>query len=520
MRVERIDGRYELTEQISSGGMGSVWRGYDVVLDREVAIKLIRVDQVVTKAQAEEFSQRFQREARVTARIRHHGVPQVYDAVLDASYENVYLVMELIDGTPLRNYIDPSTPLPLAWVAAVAAQIATVLSHAHALPVVHRDLKPDNILVTRDGAVKVIDFGIAAMLDPDAKRLTSTGQIIGTLRYMSPESVHGLRVTPRSDLYALGCIMHEMACGSPIFPSESQVELMHLHAHVEPTPLRELRPDVPAEFERLVLDLVRKDPAARPSDAYAVYELLLPFLPGPDSAVPPTELYLSGFPDPTRVFRRPNAPLETDQIEPTRSLRPEMPPTAPLSAMHLQTAIENAERRYYELWEEQRFAQAADALSSVIASAGEVHGPDNAKVLNLRSLVAIAIELSGDHRSARREFDSLAAAYRRIEGKFSESAWDCRASAARCRMALGDIEEGLADMEHLVAEAVELTSDGSEASLRLRAQYGELLAGAGDFAGARDVLRPLYDDICLIKGPEDELAVEVAASLKDIVGDP
>ncbi|MBO0881010.1 MAG: serine/threonine protein kinase [Mycobacterium sp.] len=515
MRVERIDGRYELTEQISSGGMGSVWRGYDIVLDREVAIKLIRVDQVVTKTQAEEFSQRFQREARVTARIRHHGVPQVYDAVLDASFENVYLVMELIDGTSLHDYIDPTVPLPLTWVAAIAAQIATVLSHAHALPVVHRDLKPDNILVTRDGAVKVIDFGIAALLDPDAKRLTSTGQVIGTLRYMSPESVHGLRVTPRSDLYALGCIMHEMACGTPLFTSESQIELMNLHAYAEPTPLRQLRADVPAEFETLVLDLVRKDSAARPDDAYAVYESLLPLLPGPGSSLPPTEPTLSGVPDPTRVFRRPNAPMESDHV-PSRAQRPLMPPTVPLSAMHLQTAIDNAERRYYELMDEQRFAQAADALNSVIVSAAEVRGRDNVKVLGLRNLVAYALELSGDHRSARREFDSLAAAYQRVEGKFSENAWDCRASVARCRMALGDIEDGLADMEQLVAYVTELSGDGSEPALRLRQQYGELLAGAGDVAGARDVLQPLYDDVCLIKGADDELAVELVQMLHDL----
>jgi serine/threonine protein kinase len=130
--------------------------------------------------------------------VRHHGVPQVYDAVLDASFEMVYLVMEFIDGIPLRDYIDPDTRLPLSWVAAVAAQIATVLSHAHALPVVHRDLKPDNVLVTRDGAVKVIDFGIAALLDQDVPKLTTTGQQIGTLRYMAPERVHGLRVTPRT----------------------------------------------------------------------------------------------------------------------------------------------------------------------------------------------------------------------------------------------------------------------------------------------------------------------------------
>src|SRR5690606_5724736 len=108
------------------------------------------------------------------------------------------------------------------WVASVAAQIATVLSYAHALPVVHRDLKPGNVLITRDGAVKVIDFGIAAILDSSAPKLTITGQQIGTLRYMAPERVHGRRVTPLSDLYALGCLIHEMISGRPLFEADSE----------------------------------------------------------------------------------------------------------------------------------------------------------------------------------------------------------------------------------------------------------------------------------------------------------
>src|SRR5690606_3876059 len=121
--------------------------------------KLIRADVVAAPEQADEFAKRFRREARLTARIRHHGVPQVYDAVLDLPYDRVYLVMELVHGEPLRSFIDPDAPLPIPWAAAIGAQVATVLSYAHAVPAVHRDLKPDNIMVTRDGAVKVLDFG-------------------------------------------------------------------------------------------------------------------------------------------------------------------------------------------------------------------------------------------------------------------------------------------------------------------------------------------------------------------------
>ncbi|MET8129030.1 serine/threonine-protein kinase [Streptomyces sp. NPDC005065] len=154
MPQEARSDRYELLEELSHGGMGDVWRGYDPVLDRPVAVKLVRQAVNATPAMAEEFAKRFKREARVTARIQHPGVPQVYDAVLDASYEQLYLVMELVDGIPLGDYIDPDQPLPM--------------SHAHAVPVAHRGLKPANILVAEDGTVKVLDFGIAAVLRTDA----------------------------------------------------------------------------------------------------------------------------------------------------------------------------------------------------------------------------------------------------------------------------------------------------------------------------------------------------------------
>jgi serine/threonine protein kinase len=212
-----VVGRYELVERISVGGMGTVWRGYDAVLDRPVAVKLIRPDRLVEPGQAEDFARRFRREARVTARIGHHGVPQVYDAVLAPPCDRVYLVMELIRGTDLRTYITTGVPLPVTWAVAIAAQIATVLSYAHAVPVVHRDLKPENVLITPDGALKVLDFGIAAILGTGTTKITATGHPVGTSRYMSPEQIRGAQVTPQSDLYALGCVLYELLCGRSVF---------------------------------------------------------------------------------------------------------------------------------------------------------------------------------------------------------------------------------------------------------------------------------------------------------------
>src|SRR5690606_25654513 len=342
--------------------MGTVWRGYDSVLDREVAVKLIRADVVATPEQADEFAKRFRREARLTARIRHHGVPQVYDAVLDLPYDRVYLVMELVHGEPLRSFIDPDAPLPIPWAAAIGAQVATVLSYAHAAPAVHRDLKPDNIMVTLDGAVKVLDFGIAAILRRDVTRITATGSVVGTTRYMSPEQIKGGQVSPRSDLYALGCILHELVTGRHLFTSDNEFTLMQQHVTVAPTPVRQLRPDAPEALERLILDLLAKAPDQRPADAYAVYRRLLPLLPPPGADPLPAGRAPTRLPDPTRIYRLPNAPRPADDEATAPPQRPRAAATPPPASTRLNDAINAAVAHSDTLLEEERFTQAAEAL--------------------------------------------------------------------------------------------------------------------------------------------------------------
>lgn len=517
MPVRTIADRYELIEEIGSGGMGTIWRGYDTVLDREVAVKAIRPDMLFTPERIADLAERFRREARVTARIQHHGVPQVYDAVLNAdSADRLYLVMQYIKGRNLRSYIDPADPLPIAWAAATAAQIATVLSHAHAIPVVHRDLKPDNVLVTDDGTVKVLDFGIAAILRRDVTKITVTGAPMGTSRYMSPEQVNAAQVTPQSDLYGLGCVLHELLSGTPVFDGNSQYELWKQHSSAAPEPLRRLRADVPPELEELVLDLLAKKPEQRPTDAYAVYERLLPFLPSPGSPALATSRRLGEMPDPTLLYRQPNAPRPRTRrptpvpAPPTVAHAPTTPPT------QLRNDIDEALRLSTQLLGSERFAQAADVVEAVIGPAARMLGSESPDLLRLRFHRALILFLGGDSRAALPEFDSLADAYARTAGPSSDRALECRRYAAHCRANLGQNTVALDQFRRLLNDVANADSHASELALDIRFSIGMLLLSAADKAAAENVFESLYQDHLVINGPDDERTREIADILTRI----
>ncbi|MFG2546584.1 protein kinase [Streptomyces sp. NPDC048594] len=524
-------GRYELIEEIESGGMGTVWRGYDAVLDREIAVKLIRPDVVASPAQAEEFARRFEREARVTARIGHHGVPQVFDAVLDeASYDRLYLVMEYVRGISLRRVLagtedGAAARLPVSWAASIAAQICTVLSYAHAIPVVHRDLKPDNVLIAADGTVKVLDFGIAKLLHTDVTRLTATGSRIGTSRYMPPEQIDGAQITPLSDLYALGCVLHELLAGEPVFSGDNDYQLLHQHMDVPPKPLRTLRPEVPEDLEALTLDLLAKVPEQRPVDAYAVYKRLSPHLPQPGSAAEPVALTHGGspsevpaVPDPTVVYRQPNAPLRR-----TTTPAPSPEPTAPVPVparvdTALRDAIRDAYARSADLAESGRFAQAADVLKAVIATAATALGAHNPRVLGLRRQRAAVLMAGEDFRRALPEFDALAAVYARTSGPAGESALECRRHAAHCRANLGQATAALHEFQEVLEVVSDVAGDASETALDLRRSIGLLLFSEGRRTEAEGVLDALHEDMCVLLGEDDEETREIADLLARLRG--
>ncbi|HEY9440269.1 MAG TPA: serine/threonine-protein kinase [Streptomyces sp.] len=519
MPEQAIAGRYELLEPLSSGGMGDVWRGYDAVLDRPVAVKVIRQQAVAGSPQlAGEFAKRFKREARITARIQHPGVPQVYDAVLDdadTTYERLFLVMELVDGVPLSAYIRPEHPLPVSWAVAVAAQVATVLSYAHEVPVIHRDLKPSNILVARDGTVKVLDFGIAAILRTDVTKLTATGSPVGTYQYMAPEQVRGGRVSPQTDLYALGCVLHELLGGRLLFSADSEYLVMYQHVNAAPTPLRVLRPDVPEALEELVLHLLLKAPEARPADVQEVYERLRPFLPPPGERPAPGEAGPEGAPDPTGIFRRPYAPRARAGAGAGAGV-PSPPAGAPGAVPvpeRLQEEIKEAYAHSDALLEEERFTQAAEVLGEIIEPAARAMGSENRHVLKLRMRRAAVRLLGGDYRAALPEFDALADAYARTGGPSSDRARACRTQAARCRAELGQVTDALAALREVLDVVRSVDGDASEEAVELRRDIGMLLLAQGRAAEAGRVLVPLYDDLCLVVGADDEMAQEVAEAL-------
>ncbi|MCF2533028.1 serine/threonine protein kinase [Yinghuangia sp. KLBMP8922] len=284
--------------------MGQVWKAYDRTLQRRVAVKLLRSD-LAGSTDRHTLERRFLRECRVTAGIDHPGLVTVYDAGMDDS--DLYLVMQLLDGMDLGDLIAEHEPVPWEWAVAVAAQICSVLAAIHAAPVVHRDLKPRNVMVRRDGTVKVLDLGVAAVLDPDSTKLTSTGALPGSPAYMAPEQALTGLAEPRSDLYALGCLMYEMLAGRAPFTAPTALAVLQRHLTDRPEPIGSHRPDVPAGLDRLVADLLEKQPEDRPASAQEVYRRLVPLMPqaarDADAALAPSIAM-----DPTRPLRHPAAP--------------------------------------------------------------------------------------------------------------------------------------------------------------------------------------------------------------------
>ena len=261
-----VAGRYELEELVGTGGMSSVYRAHDRLLERKVALKILH-PRLVDDA---EYVERFRREAQAVAQLAHPNIVTVIDRGEDDGRQ--FIVFEYVGGDNLKQVVEREGALPISQVIAYAIEIAEGLAFAHGRGIVHRDVKPQNVLLNGDGRAKVTDFGIARSLDVD-KGVTQTGTVLGTSSYIAPEQASGQPVDERSDVYSLGVVLFELITGELPFPGENFVAVAMQHVH-EPAPrVLDRRGDVPPRLAALVDRMLAKDHAERPSMDDVIREL-------------------------------------------------------------------------------------------------------------------------------------------------------------------------------------------------------------------------------------------------------
>ncbi|MGE8204131.1 Stk1 family PASTA domain-containing Ser/Thr kinase [Heyndrickxia sp. NPDC080065] len=251
----RISDRYKIISMIGGGGMANVYLARDIILDRDVAIKILRLD----FANEQEFIHRFQREAQSATSLNHPNIVNIYD--VGEEEDIYYIVMEYVDGMTLKQYIQQYYPISVEKTLDIMEQLVSAISNAHQHQIIHRDIKPQNILIDHNGVVKITDFGIAMALS--ATSITQTNSVLGSVHYLSPEQARGGMATRKSDIYALGIVMFELLTGRLPFSGESAVSIALKHLQTETPSLRRWNPNIPQSVENIVLKATTKDPFQR-----------------------------------------------------------------------------------------------------------------------------------------------------------------------------------------------------------------------------------------------------------------
>ncbi|WP_264737425.1 Stk1 family PASTA domain-containing Ser/Thr kinase [Cytobacillus firmus] len=255
IKGRRLSGRYKILDMIGGGGMANVYLAHDMILDRDVAVKVLRMD----FAEDEEFIRRFHREAQSATSLAHPNIVNIYDVGEEDSI--YYIVMEYVDGQTLKQYIQQNSPIRIDDALEIMKQLTSAISHAHQNHIIHRDIKPHNILIDRHGNVKITDFGIAMALS--ATSITQTNSVLGSVHYLSPEQARGGMANRKSDIYSLGIVMFELLTGRLPFSGESAVSIALKHLQSETPSLKRWNPSIPQSVENIVLKATAKDPFHR-----------------------------------------------------------------------------------------------------------------------------------------------------------------------------------------------------------------------------------------------------------------
>lgn len=308
MQQKILNNRYELEQKIGEGGMARVYRGRDLRLNRSIAVKVLHSHYATDAG----FLQRFHHEAQAAANLRHPNIVDVYDVGQDGDIH--YIVMEYVEGSDLKGVIARNGPLPIEQAVAIAEAVARALEAAHRIGLVHRDIKPQNIIVGPQGQVKITDFGIAKSNLSTA--MTDTGVTFGTADYISPEQARGQPATPRSDIYSLGITLYEMLTGRLPFTGDSAIGVAMQHVSTDPPPPRMYNPRIPPRLEALVLSALSKDANDRPATAQEFARLLSGYreVGEQETVIRPS----APRPAPARPLPQPVAPQPRATLPPSR----------------------------------------------------------------------------------------------------------------------------------------------------------------------------------------------------------
>jgi serine/threonine protein kinase len=444
--------RYQLTEMLGKGGMAEVWRAEDLELRRAVAVKFLRPDPFLAACsdeaeRREEFRvvcHRFRREGSLLGRLHHPGIPELYDSGTHG--DEPYIVMRYIDGVSLQEFMDHHM-ITVDVAAAIAAQITDALICAHALPVVHRDLKPYNILIGQDGTAVLIDFGIAKPLGPGTTGYTRQGSTVGSRGYQAPEQILEGQITPATDLYALGCVLYRMLAGRPPFIGDG---MPAQHLSHKPLPLLAFASHIPAELDGLTLQLLEKSPDDRPLDARAVRARLDPYLPKLGDAAPSPRFN----PDPTAVFRTP------------RSHPQHVAPRTPRVAQEPRRHGPWLRRREVEamLARVQSQLRSSDGddvsrieLLSLHETARSQWGPADPLVLSVHLAAADVLRVAGDCHEATAVYQAVVDLSAVTDGSAHPAiAIEARLGIGECRIPFGDLPSALQAMIETVDQLAHL----------------------------------------------------------------